>query len=128
MKRFHFNLAAVLTLRQSAESAALKSYAEALLARQQAFAGVHAVHRELGENWAQIRAALASGCAAAKVGQLRKYASSLEEELARREAALSEAEREVSLALQKMLSARQQRQAIETFRENQRAQYDRALL
>src|SRR5215510_9370295 len=128
MKRFHFNLAAVLTVRQSTENAALKSYAEALLAKQRAFAAVDAVHRELGENWAQIRVALASGCAAAKVGQLRKYASSLEEELTRKEAALTEAEREVSVALQKMLGARQQRQAIESFRENQRAEYDRELL
>ncbi len=127
MKRFHFSLAAVLTVRQSAENAALKSYAEALLAKRRAFARVDAIHRELADNWAQIRAALASGSVAAKVGQLRKYTSFLEEELARREEALSEAERQVSVALQKMLGARQQRQAIETFRENQRAQYDRDL-
>ena len=128
MKRFHFNLAAVLTVRQSAENAALKTYAEALLAKQKAFARVDAVHREREENWAQIRLAFTSQCAAAKIDQLRKYTTSLEEELVRREAALAEAEREVSAALQKVLGARQQRQAIETFRENQRLQYDRELI
>lgn len=128
MKRFHFSLGAVLTVRQSAENAALKSYAEALLVKQRALAQVDAVHRELGANWTQIRLAFASQCAAVKIDQLRKYATSLEEELVRREAALSEAEREVSAALQKMLGARQQRQAIETFRENQRAQYHRELI
>ena len=128
MKRFHFSLAAVLTVRQSAENTALKCYAEALLARQKAFARVEEIHRELGANWTQIRLAFASQCAAAKIDQLRKHATFLEDELGRREAALSEAEREVSAALQKMLGARQQRQAIETFRENQRGQYDRELI
>src|SRR5256885_8191191 len=104
MKRFHFNLAAVLTVRQSAENATLKAYAEALLAKQKAFARVDALHRELGTNWAQIRLAFAGQCAAAKIDQLRTYGTSLEEELVRGQAALSEAEREVSAALQKMLA------------------------
>ncbi|MCI0535276.1 MAG: flagellar FliJ family protein [Verrucomicrobiales bacterium] len=128
MKPFHFTLAAVLTVRQSTENAALKTYAEALLARKSAFARVAALHHELGEHWTQIRLALATQCAGAKIDQLRRYVSSLEEELVRREAVLSQAEREVSAALQKMLAARQQRQAVETFRDNQRAQYERDLM
>ncbi len=127
MRCFDFSLASVLTLRQGAEQAALKTYAEALLARQAAFLHVDWVHRELGANWTQTREAFASRCTAAKIDQLRKHASLLEDELVRRQAALSEAEREVSAALQKMLAARQQRQAIESFRERQRAQYDREL-
>jgi flagellar export protein FliJ len=128
MKRFHFSLTAVLTVRQSAENTALKGYAEALLAKQRAFARVDALHRDLGANWTQIRLAFASRCAAAKIDQLRRYGASLEEELARSEAALAEAEREIGSALQKMLSSRQQRQSIETFRENQRGHYERDLL
>jgi flagellar export protein FliJ len=128
MKRFHFSLGAVLTVRKSAENAALKSYAEALLLKQNAFTLVEAVHRELGANWTQIRLAFASHCAAVKIDQLRQYATSLEADLVRGEAALSEAERELSAALQTMLGARQQRQAIDSFRENQRAQYGRELV
>jgi flagellar export protein FliJ len=128
MKRFHFSLAAVLTVRQSAENAALKTYAESLLARNRAFARVDALHWELGRQWTQIRLAVASQSAACQIDQLRRYASFLEEEIARSELALAEAEREVSAALQKMLAARQRRQAVETFRDNQRAQYERDVI
>jgi flagellar export protein FliJ len=75
-----------------------------------------------------MRLALASPCAAGKIDQLRQYGASLEKELARSEATLSQAERELGVALQKMLTARQHRQSIETFREHQRAEYDRDVL
>ena len=70
MKRFHFNLGAVLTVRQSTENAALKGYAEALLVKQKAFARVDALHHELGTNWAQIRLAFAGQCTAEKIDQM----------------------------------------------------------
>ena len=65
MKAFRFTLEAVRTLRQRQEQEAQEQYAQALLARQQALNRLDAVQRELNAGFAELRAQLAKGCAAA---------------------------------------------------------------
>ena|SRR2546425_7944684 len=127
MKRFRFSLEAVLTVRQRAEREALASYAESLLARERALERLAVLHHELSATWTHLRQELAAGCAAGRLDQLRHYCRGLEEELTRREEAVGHAERAVNHALRKMLSARQQREVVDKFRDQQRAQYDRKL-
>lgn len=125
MKPFKFSLEAVATTRRRAEQLALEKYAQALLARQNAFGQLERIQRELEAAWLRLRQTLESGCSASSATRLGQESSYLEEERKVRETALSEAERGVGQALQQMLAARQQREAVEKFRGKQRATYDR---
>lgn len=125
MKPFRFSLEAVATTRRRLEQVALENYAQALLQRQSALTQLEAAQRELDAAWLRLRQTLTSGSAAAKVKQLRDQSRLLEEARSQREELLTQAERGVSQALQQMLGARQQREAVEKFRGRQRASYDR---
>lgn len=125
MKPFRFSLEAVATTRRRLEQVALENYAQALLQKQSALAQLEAAQQKLDAAWLKLRQSLTSGTAAAKVKHLRDASRFLEEERTQREAVLTQAERGVSQALQQMLAARQQREAVEKFRGRQRASYDR---
>lgn len=125
MKPFRFSLEAVATTRRRMEQVALENYAQALLQKQSALTQLEAAQHQLDAAWLKLRQSLTTGTAAAKVKQLRDASRFLEEERTQREAVLTQAERGVSQALQQMLAARQQREAVEKFRGRQRASYDR---
>jgi flagellar protein FliJ len=125
MKPFRFSLEAVATTRRRAEQAALETYAQALLARQNAFTQLEAVQRELDAAWLRLRQTLESGCSASAATRLRQHSAGLEEERQQREELLTQAQRQVGQTLQQMLAARQQREAVEKFRGRQRLSYDR---
>lgn len=125
MKPFKFSLEAVATTRRRHEQTALEKYAQALLARQTAVAQLEATQHELEAAWLRLRQTLESGCSASAATRLRQESNFLEEERKVREETLTQAERGVSQALQQMLAARQQREAVEKFRGKQRAAYDR---
>jgi flagellar export protein FliJ len=125
MKPFKFSLEAVATTRRRKEQTALEQYAQALLTRQSAFARLETVQHELEAAWTRLRQTLESGCSASAATRLRQESQFLEEERVAGEAALAQAERGVSQALQQMLAARQQREAVEKFRGKQRLAHDR---
>lgn len=125
MKSFKFSLEAVATTRRRHEQAALETYAQALLARQNALRQLETVQHELEDAWLQLRQTLESGCSASAATRLRQQSQSLEEERKLREEHVAQSERGVGQALQQMLAARQQREAVEKFRGKQRATYDR---
>ena len=124
MKPFKFSLEAVATTRRRHEQTALEKYAQALLARQNAVNQLEATQHELEDAWLRLRQTLESGCSASAATRLRQESHYLEEERKTREEALTQAERNVGQALQQMLAARQQREAVEKFRGKQRAAYD----
>ncbi|MFO1511537.1 MAG: flagellar export protein FliJ [Verrucomicrobiota bacterium] len=125
MKPFRFTLEAVATTRRRLEQTALENYAQALLARQNALGQLEAVQRELDAAWLRLRQTLESGCSASAATRLRQHSAGLEEERHHREDLLTQAQRKVGQALQQMLAARQQREAVEKFRGRQRASWDR---
>lgn len=125
MKPFKFTLEAVATTRRRLEQAALETYAQALLARQSALSQLESAQHELEEAWSRLRQTLESGCSASAATRLRQAGQVLEEERKEREEKLADADRGVSHALQQMLTARQQREAVDKFRGKQRATYDR---
>jgi flagellar protein FliJ len=125
MKPFKFSLEAVATTRRRHEQTTLEKYAQTLLARQNAVNQLETTQHELEAAWLRLRQTLESGCSASAATRLRQESNFLEEERQTREAALTQAERNVSQALQQMLAARQQREAVEKFRGKQRAVYDR---
>jgi len=125
MKPFKFSLEAVATTRRRAEQTALEQYAKALLAKQNALSQLEVVQRDLDDAWLRLRNTLESGCSASAATRLRQESSYLEEDRKLREEVLAQAERAISQALQQMLAARQQREAVEKFRGKQRLTHDR---
>ena len=125
MKRFEFKLQAVLTLRQRAEQGALAQYARAIQHRQAVAARFEEAEMALSEARRQWLNVLADGCPAARAAQVLGYCHLLEERKRQCEQTLNLAEVELNQASQRMLHARQQREAVETFHEGQRERYDR---
>jgi flagellar export protein FliJ len=105
----------------------LETYAQALLTRQSAFTRLETVQHDLEDAWSRLRHTLDSGCSASAATRLRQESQFLEEERKLREEALTQAERSVSQALQQMLAARKQREAVEKFRGKQRDAHERDL-
>jgi len=128
MKAFRFTLEAVRTIRQRQENEALEFYARALLARQHALDAVEAIHRLIGDQFGRMRQILAEGCPAAQAAQAQSYHRSLEKIREENVAALEQAERRVKAASQAMLTARQQREIVDIYREKQQAVHQRAEL
>lgn len=124
MKRFRFSLEALLTVRRRAEQNALEKYASALLARQRNLELLGAVHREQSQWWARWRNDLSKGCSAGDLMQWRASDRHLSEQRQRAEAAVSQAELHVNQALQEMLVARRDREAVENHWHKQRSKYD----
>lgn len=125
MKPFRFTLEAVATTRRRREQAALEQYAQALLARQRALSRLESSQRELEATWTELRRRLETGSAAAKVAQLRGLSRALEEEREANEHAHAETDRKVNQALQQMLAARREREAVDKFRARQFLAHDR---
>ncbi len=125
MKPFKFSLEAVATTRRRLEQAALENYAQALLVRQSAVTQLESIQHDLEAAWLRLRQTLESGCSASSATRLRQESSFLEDERKLREDALAQAERGVSQALQQMLAARKQREAVEKVRGKKRLEYDR---
>lgn len=121
MKPFHFTLEAVRTLRQRQEQNAMEQYAQTLLTRQQTLDRLDAIQRELNEGWQELRGQLARGCTASQAAQAHDYHRALAKRRDEAIVALGLAERRVNAALQKMLTARQQREIVDKCCENQKA-------
>lgn len=127
MKRLEFQLQAVLTLRQRSEQAALKQYGRAIQARQAAADQLPAMELELCEARRSWLNALADGCAAVRAAQMLGYCHLLEERKLQCEQALHLADVELNQASQRMLQAREQREAVEKIVARQRERHDRDL-
>ncbi len=126
MKRFEFKLQAVLTLRQRAEQAAMEKYSRALLRRQTTATALEESEMKLSEARRQWLNALADGCPAAHAAQMLGYSHLLEEHKRQCEQSLQLAEVELNQASQRMLLARQQREAVETCLRHERTRHDAA--
>jgi flagellar export protein FliJ len=127
MKPFRFNLQVVRTLRQRREQQMMQRYALSLRAQRQAVVRLQLVQHELESAWRQWHATLLAGCPAAATTQAQRFFEVLE---ARRQdclAAVRQSEQELQAALQAMLTARQEREAVDVFFDHQRQQHDRAL-
>jgi flagellar FliJ protein len=127
MKRFEFKLQAVLTLRQRAEQAELEKYSRAIQNRQAAADRLTESEMELSEARRQWLNALADGCPAVRAAQMLGFCHLLEERKRQCEQTLNRADVELNQASQRMLLARQQREAVEKFLSRQRERYDRLL-
>jgi flagellar export protein FliJ len=124
MKRFAFKLQAVLTLRQRAEQAALEKYGRAIQHRQATAAKLADAEMELSEARRLWLNELADGCPAVRAAQLLAFSHHLEEHKRQCEQTLNLADVELNQASQRMLLARQDREAVERLMSRQRERHD----
>ncbi len=127
MKRFQFSLQALLTVRRRQEQTALEQFAQAAAARQLAIDRLSEVKRECEAAWTLRRERATTGAPAVQLAQLHDYCRVLEQLQKNCERAVKEAQRTVDLKWEKLLAARQAREAVDKFLERQRQRYDREL-
>lgn len=127
MKPFRFTLEAVRTLRKRQEQEAMEAYAAAVATRQKALEGLREAERECEAAWAMSRERKAGGAPAAHLSQVEDYCRLAEEFKKCCAEMVVEAQRKTDLALEKLLAARQAREAVDKFRQRQRDRYKREL-
>jgi flagellar export protein FliJ len=124
MKRFEFRLQAVLTLRQHAEQVALELFAAAIRRRDWAAIQLQQHEMQLSETRRQWLNEMADGCPAIRAAQTLAFCHSIDEHRVQSDRELQHANAELEKASQRMLSARQQREAVENLLRRQREAHD----
>ncbi len=124
MKRFEFRLQAVLTLRQRAEQVALEVFGAAIRRREEAAAKLQQHDMQLSETRRQWLNEMADGCPAIRAAQTLAFCHSIDERRVEAEKHLQQADVELAQASQRMLGARQQREAVENLLRRQREAHD----
>lgn len=127
MKKFRFSLQAVLTVRQRQEQTALESFSRAVAARQQAVERLNESQRACREAWELSRVRTAAGAPAIHLAQLHDYCQNMEEFQKECVRAVAAAQVVVDQKWEKLVAARQAREAVDKFLERQRERYDREL-
>ena len=125
MKRFHFTLEAVRTLRLRQEHNAQEAYAQTLAARLLALTRLENVQEELNANSQELREQIMNGCRASEAAQAYDYQRSLVQRRDDSRNVLNQAERRVNAALQTMLNARRQRELVDKFHDKQFLRHQR---
>lgn len=119
MKRFEFRLQAVLTLRQRAEQEALECYGLALRELEAASLQLQQHDMELCDTRRRWLNEMADGCPAVRAAQTLAYCHVLEDRRNLAEHEVQSAEARLAEASQRMLAARQQREAVENLLHQQ---------
>ena len=118
MKRPHFPLQAVLTLRLRTEQLALERYARAVQAQKTAADGVSAAEHELADARRRWLNAMADGCPAVRAAQMLEWSQLLEKRREQAEQTLRLADLECHQASQALMQTRQQREVVEKYLGN----------
>ncbi len=126
MKLFKFPLESLRTLRQQKARIAQQHYARALAACDAAGAQLQRAEQELAAAWEQLVIQMSEGAAAAQILGRRNWCATLENRRHELQAALVEARRAAGTALQAMLAAVRNREALDRFRDKARRAHARA--
>jgi len=105
----------------------MEAYARTLQEQRRALAELQRVQGELEAAWADWHGAVTEGCVAGVIAQAQRYFQTVEGRRQQAAQRVKQCEREVQSALQSMLVARREREAVDAFFENQRLAYDREL-
>src|SRR5689334_13814039 len=124
MNRFEFRLQAVLTLRQRAEQEALENYGQAIRQRETVAKRLREHELELCETRRQWLNEMSDGCPAIRAAQTLAYCHGVEERRNLAERELQQAEATLAEVSQRMLAARQHREAVENLFHQQQAAHE----
>jgi flagellar export protein FliJ len=125
MKKFHFSLQALQTLRERQEQVALREYSQSLQAWEQARNRVSAIQQQLETAWAQMRQSASGNCAATELDRLQTYCQAVERKKQASEYAAKAAQNKAGQAYTRLLAARQARAVVEKFFERQKHRHER---
>ena len=126
MKLFKFPLEPLRTLRKQKERVAQQHYARALAACDTAGTQLQGVDRELAAAWEQLVIEMSEGAAAAQILGRRAWCATLETRRNELQAALDEARRAATTALQELVAAARNREALDRFCNKSRRAHQRA--
>ena len=127
MRAFRFSLQALHTLRLRKEHQAMEEYARTLLERARLTEQLQLSERALAAAQWEWQQHLTGGCTAAQMVHYQLHCRDLASRRDKNAVLAQAAERRAEAALQAMMVARQEREAVDKFFERQRAVYDRAL-
>ena len=125
MKLFKFPLESLRTLRKQKEHVAQQRYARALAACDAAGAQLQSTDRELVAAWEQLVIEMSEGAAAAQILGRRTWCTTLESKRSGLQAALDEAHRAAAAALQELVAAARNREALDRFCDKSRREHER---
>jgi flagellar export protein FliJ len=126
MKLFKFPLEPLRTLRKQKERVAQQHYARALAACDTAGTQLQGVDRELAAAWEQLVIEMSEGAAAAQILGRRSWCATLETRRNELQAALDEARRAATTALQELVAAARNREALDRFCNKSRRAHEHA--
>ena len=126
MKLFKFPLESLRTLRKQKERVAQQHYARALTACDAAAGQLQDADRKLAAAWEELVIEMSEGAAAAQILGRRTWCAGLETRRQELQAALDEARRAAGMALQEMLAAARDREALDRFCHKARRAHARA--
>jgi flagellar export protein FliJ len=127
MKRFRFSLHALRTLRQLQEQRALKQFGLAIAARAQAARNLEEVRCHCNAGWQASRQSMKAGVTAAQMAGLGAYCRTMEALQRQAETTWRRTQRTVDERWEKLLTIRQQREAVDKYYQRQRGAYERQL-
>jgi flagellar export protein FliJ len=125
MRRFRSTLQALLTVRQRQERLAMERYSEALQARQRAATALSTADQIRVQASEVLKQRLSTGIQAAEAMREQSHYKVLETRRDAAQHALTVAENAIPPALKGMLTARQQREAVEECITRQRERHQR---
>ena len=125
MKRFHFTLQPIRTLREQKEQAAQQKYAQAVRACEDAARRLGETTRALQSGWTVLGEELARGSAATQLARVRAYCVVVEERQKADQAALDQAQQTARQVWQQLVLAMRDREVMDHFHDKQRRAYDR---
>lgn len=125
MKRFHFSLQPLRTLREQKEQLAQRHYAEVLRAVEEAESRVQATLAELESCWSWLREQMSDAGFVERLDRTRAYCAVLDERRKQEQAVVEREQERLNEAWEAMLRATRDREALDRFLEKRRRAYDR---
>lgn len=123
MKRFHFTLTALKTLRERREQEAIETYSKALRYQEQIQTDFTLAKRALETEWSRQQALLNQGISAKEMVQIQAYGQSLIKRCQDKENELALARQSARVKWDQLVRARQQREVVDHFLERQKKRY-----
>ena len=127
MKLFKFPLESLRTLRKQKERIAQQHYARALAACDTAGTQLQDADRKLAAAWEQLVIEMSEGAAAAQIFGRHTWCAMLETRRNELQAALDEARRAAATALQELIAAARNREALDRFCDKSRRAHEHAV-
>jgi flagellar FliJ protein len=127
MKKFNFTLQALQTLRGRQERQAFERYADAVQERTRAMERLSKVQQELDAGLSQLRQQLSVGGQVMDILHIELWCQSVESRRNEGQKEMDTAHANVEQTWRRLIEARQSREAVDKFFENQKRRYDREL-